>query len=84
MTFKYLNENNIKAIPFDKGIGFCLMTNEDYVARLDKITGLSQFKSVERSRKNEKHPILKEEERICKQLKQLKQRGKIDEYLANI
>ena len=36
---------------------------------------------MEKKRKNEKHPVLKEEERIGNILKRLKEEGKIDEEL---
>ena len=37
MTYKYLKEEKIKAVPFDKGLGFCLMSEKDYEEKLSKI-----------------------------------------------
>ena len=65
----YLRENKIKAVPYDKGLGFCLMSEKDYHDRLDKIIELEQFEFHEKTRINEKDPILKEEERINGELK---------------
>ena len=82
-TYEYLKESKLKAVPFDKGLGFCLMTEKDYHSRLEKITGMKQFKYVEKTRKNEKHPVLKEEERIVNELKTLLKNGDIDDELYN-
>ena len=81
MTYEYLQENKLKAVPFDKGLGFCIMKECDYYARLDTITDLSQFKVLEITRKNQKNPVIKEENRIRDKLKYLLQNGKIDQEL---
>jgi len=81
MTKRYLKENQLIAVPFDKGIGFCIMSIESYNNKLYDIIQLPQFVKVLPKRKNEKHPILKEEERIVKILKQLKEGNKISEAL---
>ena len=81
MTRKYLKENGLIAVPFDKGIGICLMKTESYTKKLEDIINLPQFEKVTRQRKNEKHPILKEEERVLNTLKHLKQQGKISDSL---
>ena len=36
-TKKYLKDNDLLAIPFDKGIGICIMKKEAYHQKLDKI-----------------------------------------------
>ena len=81
MTAEYLKEKQIKAVPYDKVLGFCLMREKEYNARLELITNLPQFKALEQNRKNAKHPVLKEEERITGILKDLKKKEKIDEEL---
>ena len=64
ITKKYLKDNNLIAVPFDKGIGMCVMKKGAYHQKLDKIISLPQFKKLTPKRKNEKHPVMKEEERI--------------------
>ena len=81
LTQKYLKDNDLVAIPFDKGIGICVMKRQDYHKKLDTILNLKQFEKMETKRKNEKHPVIKEEERIVKILKELKGTNKIDEIL---
>ena len=48
------------AIPFDKGIGICVMGKKAYHSKLDQIISLPQFEKVLPKRKNEMHPVLKE------------------------
>ena len=52
-----------------------------YNNKMETIIKLPQFEKMEKKRKNEKHPVLKEEERIGNVLKALKEEGKIDEEL---
>ena len=78
MTKKYLTENNLVAVPFDKGIGICIMKREMYQKKLDVILNLPQFEKVTQTRKNAKNAVLKEEERILSTLKQLRNDGKIN------
>ena len=81
MTKKYLTEKKLVAVPFDKGIGICIMKQEMYQKKLDVILNLPQFEKVTQTRKNAKNAVLKEEERIVSTLKQLRNDGKINEYL---
>lgn len=83
MTRKYLKENGLLAVPFDKGIGICVMTSETYNKKLDEISNLPQFQKEIPKRKNEKHPTLKEEERITDKLKKLKEQKRITESLLD-
>lgn len=46
MTRHYLKENSLVAIPFDKGIGICLMDVETYNNKLSDIVNLPQFEKV--------------------------------------
>ena len=82
-TKTFLKENSLLAVPFDKGIGICVMDISTYNSKMNTITGLPQFQKVVKTRKNEKHPVLKEEERIVSTLKALKDQGKISETLFN-
>ena len=81
MTKKYLKDNNLLAIPFDKGIGICIMKKEIYESKLDAIINLPQFEEVVSRRKNAKHPVVKEEERVLTTLQQLRNDEKISEDL---
>ena len=81
MTKKYLKDNNLLAIPFDKGIGICVMKKEEYSKKLNTILQLPQFEKVSITRKNGMNPILKEEQRIIELLKGMKSRGEIDDAL---
>ena len=83
LTQKYLKEHNLVAVPFDKGIGICIMKVETYHQKLDEILNLPQFEKLDSTRKNAKHPILKEEERIIGILKSLRDENKIDDSLYN-
>ena len=57
------------------------MSEKEYTQRLDEITNLSQFEKVDKSRKNERDPILKEQDRIVSALKHLEKKGKLSETL---
>ena len=81
LTKEYLKNNGLLAIPFDKGIGICIMKKETYNQKLDAITNLPQFEKVVQTRKNAKHPVIKEEERITGMLKDLRDKEKIDASL---
>ena len=48
-TFEFLKANKLKAIPYDKGLGFCIMTEGDYRKRLEEIINLQQFKPQEKA-----------------------------------
>ena len=77
MTRKYLKEHDLLAIPFDKGVGICIMKRESYYKKMDSIINLPQFEKLRITRKNAKHPVLKEEERITNILKSLLKEGRI-------
>ena len=42
-TVAYLKNNGLKAVPFDKGIGYCIMTEDDYLKRREKVFTTPQF-----------------------------------------
>jgi len=81
LTKRYLKENNLLAIPFDKGIGICVMKKEAYHTKLNKILELPQFEKVNHTRKNALNPIIKEENRVVKILKDMRSNDQIDEKL---
>ena len=71
------------AIPFDKGIGICLITVNTYSNKLKDIINLPQFEKVLPKRKNEKHPLLKKEERVVDILENLRDTNQISETLLD-
>ena len=76
LTKRYLKDNDYLALPFDKGVGICIMSKDNNKKKMDKLINLPQFKKVEKGRANAKNPILKEEERVTNILKDLKKRRK--------
>ena len=74
-------DNDLLAIPFDKGVGICIMKKEVYHAKMKTILELPQFEKWVPPRKNAKHPLLKEEERISDILREMKEEGKIGNEL---
>ena len=85
MTKKYLTEYKLVAVPFDKGIGFCVMKADSYHHKLNEILQLDQFKKEVNPRKNSRDLILREEERINDELQRLHDNGKItDELLRQL
>ena len=83
LTKRYLKENDLLAIPFDKGVGICLMHKDAYHDKMNSIIALPQFQKWIKPRKNAMHPLLKEEQRVSDILTELLQNGKIDEGLYN-
>ena len=81
LTKRYLKEKKLLAVPFDKGIGICLMPIDKYNEKLRTIYSQPQFEKVVPARKNEKHPVLKEEENVVTLLKELRDSGEITEEL---
>ena len=77
MTLKYLKEKKLLALPFDKGVGICIMKEQTYKSKMDTIIQLPQFEKYVDKRKDAIHPLLKEENRIQKALKDLCDKEKI-------
>ena len=51
MTIKYLKNNDLLAIPFDK-VGICILKREKYEEKMSDILNLPQFEKVIYIRKN--------------------------------
>ena len=78
MTNRYLRENNLLAVPFDKGRGICLMKVETYRDKLKQITSGPQFEIVPLStRVNATHIAIKEEESFNDELLSLNKNKQI-------
>ena len=83
-TSKYLKTKQLLAVPYDKGKGFCLMKEDTYRTKLEDITNGSQFEKITNTRKNARHIIIKEEERINEVIETLQNEGKINTTLASL
>ena len=70
---KFLKENRLKAVPFDKGVGFCIMTEETYWQKLESLMDGPQFE--EKTVKED--PTQRLETNMNKKLTQLYKDGKI-------
>ena len=66
---------------FDKGVGICVMKRSTYHEKMKAIIDLPQFKKVINRRKNAKHTVFKEGERVNKILKTLQEEEKLSEAL---
>ena len=77
MTKKYLKDNDLVAVSYDKGTGICLMKRKTYEQKMDKIIEQPQFQKYIPDRSNAKHLVLKEEERIIDILQDIKKNGAI-------
>ena len=75
----YLKRNGIKAVPFDKGLGFCLMKDETYFKKLDKILSDKQFQKARVT--GNRDPVIQNEEKMNKKLRSLLKNGEIDKNL---
>ena len=60
---KYLRDNALIAVPFDKSVGFCVMKRCTYKEKLEKVLDCEQFRKLEKSFDN----ILMKNEKKTKQ-----------------
>ena len=75
---KYLKDNSLLAVPFDKGWGFCVMKKETYEKKLADLLQAEQFSE----RKNlADSVIMKNEKDINKELLAIKKKDEISEAL---
>ena len=81
LTKRYLKEHDILAVPFDKGVGICLMKRDTYNSKMDDILKLDQFEKLTNPRCNSRDFTLKEEERINTELENLNEHGQISDEL---
>ena len=44
----YLKNNQLVALPFDKGVGFCVMKKHTYYEKLTKLTESKQFERYDK------------------------------------
>ena len=78
MTKRYLKDNGLLSVPFDKGTGIYVMKSDIYAEKLNEIVNLELFVKINPTRKIPKEMCLKEEEHINNALQDLSKEGKID------
>ena len=79
---KRLKEHQIKAVPYDKGVGFALMSEEAYEEKINKILNGEQFER-KKLRSNSRPVELVVQDRINKILDELNKNGKISDAAFN-
>ena len=72
----YLKANDLLAVPFDKGCGFCVIKKSTYREKLDHVLNLDQFQKINESKDE---IVIKNEKQINKSLQQLMKEGKISD-----
>ena len=51
-VLKYLLDNGLIAVPFEKGVGFCVIKKKTYAEKPEKVRGCEEFRKTENSCKN--------------------------------
>ena len=77
-TRKYLKDNGLLAVPFDKGVSFCIMRKQTYESRLESLLQSAQFVKKDASTDE---VILKIEKEINKELLAMNKRDEISDQL---
>ena len=75
---KWLKHHQIKAVPYDKEVGFALMSQKVYDYRIDNIVNGEQFER-KKLRSNSRPMEIVEQDRINKILDDLNKKGKISD-----
>ena len=75
-TWKYLKDNGMLAVPFDKGVGFCIMTKQTYESKLESLLQSAQF--VKKDATTDE-VILKIEKELNKELLAMNKRDEISD-----
>ncbi|XP_063728862.1 uncharacterized protein LOC134856523 [Symsagittifera roscoffensis] len=75
---KYLKDNGLLAVPFDKGVGFCVMKKTTYEAKLTELLQSEQFSEKPGLTDS---VVMKIEKDINKELLAMKKKDEIDEAL---
>ena len=75
---KYLKDNGLVAVPFDKGVGFCVMKKETYEKKLKDLLWAEQFSEKKNLTDS---VIMKTEKDISKELLAMKKKDEISEAL---
>ena len=74
----YLKANDLLAVPFDKGCGFCVMKKSTYREKLDEVMNSDQFQKIEVAKDE---IVIKNEKQINNSLQNLMKQGKISDKI---
>ena len=74
----YLKANDLLAVPFDKGCGFCVMKESTYREKLDEVLNSDQFQKIDGAKDQ---LVIKNEKQINNSLEQLMKQGKIGDKI---
>ena len=74
----YLKANDLLAVPFDKGCGFCVMKKSRYREKHDEMLNSDQFQKINGAKDG---IVIKNEKQINKSLQQLMEQGKISDKI---
>ena len=74
----YLKANDLLAVPFDKGCGFCVMKKSTYREKLDEVLNSDQFQKIEVAKDE---IVIKNEKQINNSLQNLMKQGKISDKI---
>ena len=77
-TRKYLKGNELLAVPFHKGVGFCIMRKQTYESKLESLLQSAQF--VKKDATTDE-VILKMEKELNKELLAMNKRDEISDQL---
>ena len=77
-TKKYLKDNGLLAVPFDKGVGFCKMRKQTYGTKPESLLQSAQF--VKKDATTEEF-ILKTEKELNKELLVMNKKDEISDQL---
>ena len=69
----YLRDNALIAVPFDKGVGFCVMKESTYAETLEKVLDCEQLRQLEKSCDN---ILMKNENELNKELLDMRKIGR--------
>ena len=74
----YLKANDLLAVPFDKGCGFCVMKKSTDMEKLDAVLNSDQFQKINGANDD---IVIKDEKQINNNLQQLMKQGKISDKI---
>ena len=75
---KYLKDNGLLAVPFDKGVGFCIMRKRTFESKLESLLQSAQFVKKDATIDE---VILKTEKELNKKLLAMNKRDEISDQL---
>ena len=81
-TRKYLKDNVLLAVPFDKGVGFCIMRKQTYESKLESWLQSAQIDQIDQKKDaTTDEVILKIEKELNKELLAMNKRDQINDQL---